>query len=216
MVSPGRYVDNQSIEVSILNQPFTPYSDGNHTIQLYYNIRCKGHYEEFTSNTDLGSHGIGGVAASASDDTVVSFNIVDWGIPTGGQVDFQVQAFIGYTYFNGEECFTANVVTVGESAWSDTQTITIGSQSFSNSTSAPEFAPTPTPTPTPIPYANAYNTSHSGATPTPAAILGLQGGLSFRSGFNLQDTALIVMAAVIAVLAGVLAAVINWRKSPSN
>jgi hypothetical protein len=213
MTSPGSTVQNQSIDVVILNQPFTPFYDGNQTNQLYYNIRCKGHYEQFASDTDLGPHGIGDVQASSSSTTVVSFNIEGWGIPVGGQVDFEVQAFIGYTYYNEGECYTANVVTVGESAWSNTQTITIGN---GNATSSP--APyEPTPMPTLYTNYSGYFSTPPPATPTPAPLLpGAQGGVPLVSGLNWQETALIAMAAAIAVLVGVLVSAIKWRRAPCN
>lgn len=209
MTSPSYTVQNQSIDVIIQNQPFTPFSNGNQTNQLYYNVRCKGHYEQFTSDTDLGPHGIGDVQASTSSTTVVSFNIEGWDVPVGGQIDFEVQAFIGYTYYNEGECYTANVVTVGESAWSNTQTITIGN--VATSTPAPyESYPTPTP------YINYYSTPPP-TTPTPAPLLpGAQKGVPFLSGFNWQDASLIAMAAAIAVLVGVLVSVIKWRRAPDN
>jgi hypothetical protein len=183
---------------------------------LYYNIRCKGHYEQFTSDTDLGPHGIGDVQASSSSTTVVSFNIEGWGVPVGGQVDFEAQAFTGYTYFNGGECYTVNVVTVGESAWSNTQTITIGNGNGNATNSGPApYEPTPTPTPYPN-YPSNFSTSPP-TTPTSAPILPeAQGGVPFGSGLNWQEAALIAMAAAIAVLVGVLVSVIKWRRAPSN
>jgi hypothetical protein len=195
--SSGTYVNNETIVVTIQNQPFTPYTSGNNTNQLYYNVRCKGHFAQFTSDTDLGN-GQGGIAASTSADTVVSFDIASWGIPSGGQVDFQVQAFIGYTYYNEGECFTANVVTVGESAWSNTQTITIGTGAVSTSTpSPPVYTSTPSPSaPPPTQFQSPT------ATPIPP---GAQKGIL---GSDWQQTALIVMAVAIAVLVIALAAVI--------
>ena len=43
--SYGSQVDNQTMEFTIKNQPFIPYTDssGNY-IGLYYNFRFKGHY----------------------------------------------------------------------------------------------------------------------------------------------------------------------------
>jgi hypothetical protein len=219
---PSRTVDNSSLLLTIQNQPFTPYFDGNNTINLYYNIRCKGHYEQYTSNTDLGSHGEGGIEASSGPTTVVSFDVQDWGVPIGGQIDFAVQAFIGYTYNNEEGCFTAQVVTVGESAWSNTETIALGYNTITvSSTSEP--APTPIPTPAPTPSSNytnefvntsPYVTAFPSVTPTLKPIEpNTQEGIPFRgSSVNWEDIILIVMAAVIAVLIGSLVAVAKWRR----
>ncbi len=214
--SPGYTVQNRSLEMIIQNQGFSSYFDGNNTIQLYYNIRCKGHYEQFQSNTDLGSHGIGNVAASNSYQTIVSFNIDSWGVPVGGQVDFQVQAFIGYTYFNEGACFTQDVVTVGESAWSPIETYIMGSGTTSTSTPSPYvFNPTPTQAPY-NPFTN-YTNPYTNPTRTPTSIgTGAHGSVPFVSQLNWQEAALIVMAAVIAILLGILVSVIRWRKAAAN
>jgi hypothetical protein len=207
ITSPAVHVDNRTIDVTIQNQPFTPYQDGNHTIQLYYNVRSKGHFAEFTSDSDYGSHSATGVQASTSSDTVISFSIEYWNIPLGGQIDFEVQAFIGYTYYNEGACFTDNVVTVGESAWSSPQTISFGSGAVS--TSAPS---TPTPTATSPPTATASpfrNLTAIPIQPDPQKSV-LFGGIDW------QQIALIAMAAMIAVLLGILAAVIGWRKAAAK
>ncbi len=213
--SPGSYVDNQTIVVTIQNQPFTPFIDSSgNTSQLYYNIRCKGHFEQFTSDTDLGSYGQGGILVSTSPDTVVSFDIASWGIPSGGQVDFQVQAFIGYTYYNEGECFTANVVTLGESAWSNTETITIPKGAVSTSTSSPTGY---TPTPSPTSYTSTQSNSTSTPSPfqnptaTPIQVSSIGGVLKF----NWQQIAVLIMAVVIAVLAVALALAMR-RKGASQ
>jgi hypothetical protein len=45
---PSYHVENKTTEIKITNQPFTPYQttigDTNWTINLYYNIRLKGHF----------------------------------------------------------------------------------------------------------------------------------------------------------------------------
>ena len=41
----GSQVDNRTIEVTIKNPPFTPYTDSNNLpIQLYHDVRSKGHF----------------------------------------------------------------------------------------------------------------------------------------------------------------------------
>ena len=63
--SGGEHVDNRTIDVTIRNQPFTPYIDSsNSTVYLYYNIRSKGHFENWNGNTDLGSHSQIGIQAT--------------------------------------------------------------------------------------------------------------------------------------------------------
>ena len=124
--SYGGQVDNQTIEFTIKNQPFTPFTDssGNY-IGLYYNFRFKGHYgDEWTFYPFNVFHNLvtnqsqvqtthsygpftGGpfvyYSASNSDTTVLSIELTTLTnyptgtqIPNGSLVDFQVQAQIGH------------------------------------------------------------------------------------------------------------------------
>ena len=207
----GSHVDNRTVDVTIQNPPFTPYIYGNHTMQLYYDIRCKGHFENFTSDTDLGSHGMRGITASNSVYTTVSFAIQYWNVPIGGQIDFQIRSVVGYTYYNTGACFTDYSNTVAESDWSNTQTITIG-----NATSpiwTPSI-PTPTAPPNPIPTATSSSTSNPYLPITPVQP-NAQSGFQLP-GYSSLQTALIVLAVVIAILAGALVSVIRWRRVPSK
>ena len=43
-IQEGHHVENKSIEVTIKNQPFSPYKDANGSYGLYYNVRFRGHY----------------------------------------------------------------------------------------------------------------------------------------------------------------------------
>ena len=44
---PGYRVENKSIELTIKNQPFTPYTDAEgHIVNMYYNVHVKGHFED--------------------------------------------------------------------------------------------------------------------------------------------------------------------------
>jgi hypothetical protein len=128
---PGYHVQNGTIEVTIKNQEFTPYSiDSQTTISLFYYVSYKGHYAEDWDYYPPSTHGREYSAIfirqSTSDYTIVQFRA-----PSEGEMDFRVQAQIGYytstvsyiaipgapftTYtFNGEV-----------SGWSSTQTIKI-------------------------------------------------------------------------------------------
>jgi hypothetical protein len=127
--SPGYTVENNSIIISIKNQPFSPTAepDGNVT-SLSYNVRVKGHYEE--GWTSLSGH----VAASSSGYTVVSYGVggnaaddILRNVPDGGKLDFQVQACIGYYTRIMPSCYQYNDVFTGNtSGWSATQTVEIG------------------------------------------------------------------------------------------
>lgn len=99
---PGYHVENKSIELIIKNQPVTPHTDAEgHMINLYYNVRVKGHFEdpwrELYSIDELmreerGAHKQGPVQSSF-EYTVISCS-ADY--PDDGEVDFQVQALAGY------------------------------------------------------------------------------------------------------------------------
>jgi len=161
MTQAGYHVQNKSIKVTITNQPFTNYEDANgNNIRLYYDIRWKGHFGDYwhslsierrshinstalpliassclmadnvllypNSPTTVCSYGLGGNNVS----NVYSSQLNE--ISTGDQVDFQVQAFIGYeTKFQTPPSqFDPRpadyyLFTGEPSGWSNTQTITI-------------------------------------------------------------------------------------------
>ena len=129
---PGYQVQNESIEITIKNQVFTPceYSDGNYS-SLYYDVRFKGHYADDWPYTHEQRY-YGYYRASDSDYTILSLNLTSyglWAVPSSGMVDIQLEALIGnenliptmtkwgegFVYeFSGEK-----------SGWSSTQTIEI-------------------------------------------------------------------------------------------
>lgn len=205
--SGGYHVDNRTIDVTITNQPFTPYKDptSNQTVNLYYNVRSKGHFEDWT-NTNSG-HSQGGLQASTSATTVISFNIEYWNVPQGGQINFQVQAVLSYTNntYSGS-CFTGSqTIVVAQSGWSATQTITIGNPTPATATTPPISTPNPTfnpyyPTATPTPPQNPT------ATPTQPNIL-----TGVLSSLDWMQTALIVLVVLVAVLVVALVALLRRR-----
>jgi hypothetical protein len=150
------------LELKIKNQPFTPYnnSDGVY-ISLYYNLRYKGHYETnwtyYPFNPDgISSKIYGGwdmtylipYTASNTEYTTITSGLDKLGIPNYGQVDFQVQAQIGYIQDTGD-AFAARVWGIhynftGETSdWSNTQTVTISATSASSNPTS-TMSPTPT------------------------------------------------------------------------
>ncbi len=146
VTSPSYHVENSSIVITILNQPFTPYIIDNYgnRVNLLYNVRMKGQFTDVWTNlyNNLEDHPL----SSGSEYTVLTFPVNSNAsnsltIPIGSQVDFQVQAMIGYgQVFEG---FGTPLIFHGNtSGWSDTQTVTIPASSTSAS-------PSPTPTSTP-------------------------------------------------------------------
>ena len=147
LVQEGYYVENKNIIVTIENQPFTKSTTDGKPVSLSYNIRIKGHFEEYW--TDLGQ-----ITSSDSEYTITSYaygkkanNDILRNVPTDGKLDFQVQAQTGYyTQVWVEEssgCGGTTTAghyeqryTLGEpSDWSNTQTITI------NETQTPPISP---------------------------------------------------------------------------
>jgi hypothetical protein len=120
----GYHVNNSTVQIVIKNQPFTPYTDSNGKyIDLYYNVSYKGYYGE---NWDYYSHDSATdffLKQSTSDNTVISFTR----IPTNGQIDFRIQAHIGFYTETGHPWMDSYTYRFdGESSgWSNTQTITI-------------------------------------------------------------------------------------------
>jgi hypothetical protein len=149
----GYHVENKTIEIKIKNQPFEPFYNANgQAINLYYNIRIKGYFEQNWTEVYRPVYGFP-LQSTDSDYTVLSYTWVEQGetqigssmitLRNGAQADFQVEAMIGYIadsgpysdrspreYFEGET-----------SGWSNTQSITIGevSASISPSPTVPEF-----------------------------------------------------------------------------
>ncbi len=142
-------LDVGNITLTIKNQPLVPYVDANnHTISLYYDVRFKGHYaDEWTDVYNSGPFNPY-LKTTNSDSTILTFKIGDpngltylgttpfYGIPSNGQVDFQVQAMIGYTYaYQSIQAYAPYTFSGEVSSWSNTQTITAGNYSISTSSS---------------------------------------------------------------------------------
>jgi hypothetical protein len=147
-IQQGYQVNNRTVVFTIKNQPFTPFTDANgHYIVLFYNVSYKGHYGDdwtYYSHDSLTDFFI---KQSDSDYTVISFNQ----IPTTGQVDFRLQALIGYYTETGHpwmDVYEYNF-TGQTSDWSNTQTISIPANTPLSPTSTPSSStsmPTVTPT----------------------------------------------------------------------
>lgn len=127
ITTPGYRVENRSIEVAIKNQPFTPYTDADgKEINLYYNVRVKGHFgEDWEELYPLYKASSNHPVQSSSEYTVLSLSA---NYPDGAQVDFQVEAILGYYYdaMAGRPTVPLYVLASADSSgWSSTQTLTI-------------------------------------------------------------------------------------------
>ncbi len=150
VTNQGYHVENKSIELTIKNQPFTPYmQNGQFYISIFYNVKEKGNFAQ--NWTEIYSAGRGYLIPDKGSYTMVSYSLTQNEFPfwdhvtNGGTIDFQVQALAGYTYverYSNDGQFLPNPGYYFEgqtSDWSNTQTITIPETSSSAS-------PTPTPT----------------------------------------------------------------------
>jgi hypothetical protein len=146
--TPGYHVENKSIELTITNQPFTPYSESEgNLIKLFYNVRYKGHFgneldwiNPFYVPVRNGIYGFTKQnPQSNSEYTLIS---VPSEFRVGDVIDFQVQTMEGFhtpweplPVPSGTSQFTGTA-----SDWSSTQTITIPADSVSPSPTVPEFS----------------------------------------------------------------------------
>lgn len=152
---PAHHDRNGTVEITIANQPFTKYIDtNNHTIALYFHIRCKGHLDSnWITSPDQGY-----IKASDSQYSLFSyyFNEEYEGDHSGrvpniaedGKLDFQVETFIGYSTTictsiaqRADDYYT--YLTGETSGWSETQTINLNDGSTSTS-STPDQTASPT------------------------------------------------------------------------
>ena len=144
-ISGGNYVSNITIDVIIKNQQFSPVTlESGKIVQLYYSVRSKGHFADWTPVASTGYY-FKQVLTSTSDYTVVTLirgseNDILMGranayIPNGAQEDFQVSAQVGYLVpdYGGHilpQPLGYDFVSFGDSDWSKIQTMTIGSGIF--------------------------------------------------------------------------------------
>jgi hypothetical protein len=127
-------VENKIVEITITNQPFTPYTDAEgNNIGLSYHVRFKGHYgaesdwvEPFFQPIRNGIYGF----TKQQPQSNVTYTVI--AVPSdfriGDVVDFQVQALEGY-YTPWEPLpmpMGTSQFTGKSSDWSSTQTLTIG------------------------------------------------------------------------------------------
>lgn len=136
------------VEITIKNQPFTPYFDANLSQNIFflYNIQLKNHNKNSwidIYNPDINS--LGGYPLQSTDSDYTNLSIPIEGQPgssilAGTQTDIQVQAMIGYVSRNGSVQFAPWYFFGETSSWSSTQTVNIPANFPLNSTS-----PSPTP-----------------------------------------------------------------------
>jgi hypothetical protein len=194
----GYHVENRSIQFTIKNQQFTPYTDPNGTqIGLYYNFRAKGtygtewSYYPFAPNGGT-THRYGGwfggdtseypehLSQSNSEYTIITIAISSLlnDAPTGVQLEFQAQALIGYMEPTDFMMAGHVYVFTGESSdWSSTQTITIGESQTPTPSPATTSTPEQTPPPSPTNYTGVHLTEQEVIIIVAIAVAGIGASL---------------------------------------
>ena len=201
---PGYHVENTTTQIKIRNQPFTPFQiqedNRDWTLNLFYNIRYKGHFAQGWSYYRLHNGSSDGNLRQASSVGYTVVPIDDY-LPAEGSMDFQIEALIGYEQgivsVPGAPG-TSRVITGETSGWSSIQTITIGE----NTTTAPTVSPSQSMlTETVLPSENPSTTPIKPDTQT--GIL-----------FDWQTVAIVVLVVVVGVLA--VGVVLLWRRKPAG
>ena len=167
ITKPSEHVDNRTIEITIKNQPFTPFTDSSsgREINLYYNVRYKGSFGQdwtllFGKRVELYDGTLTDPLFNdgyPSQDSSSQYSIISYTLPWNivrGQIDVQVEALKGYVNRTLDSALSHlfypvyNYTLFGEeSEWTTTQTITIGETSASTSTN-PTQSPTNITSPT--------------------------------------------------------------------
>jgi hypothetical protein len=160
--NPGEHVEARTIEIRIKNEPITPFlvteGSSNWTAYLMYNIRWKGHFEENWHEIYNPSDGY--LGRSSGSETVYSnqglysskegLKLASRGIyitlPLSAEVDFQVEAMIGYTHRVVEGGLAPWYFFGETSGWSNTRTIAIPESKL---TTTPSTSPSQSFTPVP-------------------------------------------------------------------
>jgi hypothetical protein len=139
-IYPSHISENKSIVVTVKNQQFvsTQLSDGNWT-RLYYNLRFEGHFtqNDWSYYPVIPVDGPGSAYIDASQSEFTTIPIPKYMLPAtypnGTQIDFQVQALIGYdksTYAPsmtpGQQVYTGSIFTGESSDWSPSETLIFG------------------------------------------------------------------------------------------
>ena len=128
VTTPGRHVENKSIEITIKNQLLAPCTDADgHEVKLYYNVRSKGHFgEDWTAPLPFRKYDpVSRIPVYSSSGYTVVTCSADY--PADAQVDFQVEAFIGHYYYDSIPGHPLGIYSAfkvdATSGWSNTQTI---------------------------------------------------------------------------------------------
>lgn len=203
MTHPGYHVENKTIVFKIKNQPFTPYTVNGSEVNLFYQVRMKGHFETdnwYTIYWEPNKY----PKWSTSEYTTFPARFYAAGsdnFKNGDQLDIQVQALVGSIVFvNGRMWGQSDYYTFDgvKGDWSSTYVYTVGQ--FDTPLPLPS---TTIPTPTQSDSQVVTSTPNNTVTENPAT-----------SGLNLLEVGIFALLAVIAVL--LVLVVFYLRKKSRN
>jgi hypothetical protein len=145
-------VENDTIDFTIVNQPhISVFVPENYGIDLYYDIRYKGHFED--TWTELYNYDDGENLLPTATNSTYTLISIPQNYPSNAQVDFQIRAINGTikAEYPGTDAPFA-YWTYQSSGWSNIETINVTDGSvtitpFTNPTPIPTSIPTPSPTP---------------------------------------------------------------------
>ena len=163
-LEPAKHYEWETINVTITNQPFILQKNSLNasTETLFYNVRTKGHFdrvwsefapEDYFTQDCSGQYTVitffVGVNGPDGDVGQGPTELAQMSLDTGGQVDFQIEALLGYVQFEGQSLTQTFGVQNNysfngtESGWSNTQTISVpaNSNSPAPTPAIPEFSP---------------------------------------------------------------------------
>jgi hypothetical protein len=216
---------NNTVQIVILNQAFNPNAlENGTTLSLAYSVGAKPHFA--TSGVLVINNMPAIFPASSSQYTVITLGFSEDNssssveaqippIPNGSQIDFQVQAIVGFyvtvPYHPFGEPFITEPIQqfseVATSAWSNYLTITVldGSTStpISSTSSYPTLSPNVTSSSTSVPTVTPQNTT-----------IGIQ--TKKGAGFNWIEVALFIALAVIVALVVVVVALLHGHRKTAN
>lgn len=165
--SPATHREARTLVFIIQNQVFTSFQTKDaynniYSVKLYYNLRYRGHFDQSPQDWSvLFGPNFGYIQPTSGPQTAYiangsyssqefDVNQFSVGFPADAQIDFQVEALIGYPS-------TPTIFTGQESGWSNTQTVTLNQSVTTLPSTIPQIynsplsisSPTATPTSTP-------------------------------------------------------------------
>jgi len=133
---PGYVLTFRIIEITVENQPFSPYTEANgNYINVYYNVSFKGHHGDTWSHYPDGTY-MSVFNASDSEYTVIRMSLGNYpSILDGSELDLRLEALIGhYNYAQAPDgtTYVTGFSVIESSGWSEAQTIKIGESQASS------------------------------------------------------------------------------------